>query len=348
MALDLKKAFDTVDHETLIKKLRHYGFKDKSNDWFKNYLSDRKQIACINGNLSEPLVMKTGVPQGSILGPLLFILYVNDLSVCLKKSVVNMYADDTIFYYAHRTPDEVSKVLQDDLHNVAQWLNANKLSLHLGKTNCMLITTSQKRHSLNDTTLGLSLDGSQIAQTENCKYLGVCIDQDLRFDMQVDAAIAGLKRALGIFSRAAQFLHAETKILLYNTIILPHIDYCSTVWGSSPHKKDLVRLQRIQNRAMRIILQCHHRTHVLDVLKALKWMSIKQRLLYNLYILLWKIVNNRVPDYLSHIFTPVSHMHNYNTRSSTTGNFFMHRTSQKSLSYLGAKYWNQLPQHIRD
>ena len=97
---------------------------------------------------------------------------------------------------------------------------------------------------------------------------------------------------------------------------------------------------------MRIILQCHHRTHVLDMLKALKWMSIKQRLLYNLYILLWKIVNNRVPDYLSHIFTPVSHMHNYNTRSSTTGNFFMHRTSQKSLSYLGAKYWNQLPQHI--
>ena len=161
-------------------------------------------------------------------------------------------------------------------------------------------------------------------------------------------ALGVFSRALGVFSRASTFLHADSKITLFNTLVLPHFDYCSTVWGSNMKKADIVRLQRLQNRAMRIILQCHPRTHILDMLRTLKWMSVKQRLFYNLCIFLWKIVNNQVPSYLQNIFTPVTEVHSYQTRASTSCKFFRSRSSPKTLSFIGTKIWNELPQHVRD
>ena len=149
--------------------------------WFRSYLTGRNQRACINGNLSEPLEIHTGVPQGSILGPLLFILYINDLSVCLKHSMVNLYADDTLFFCSDKSSDTVSNFLQEDLANVLDWLHANKLSLHIGKTTSVLICNNQKRKSLNS-NLGLSLNGTEVNQSDECKYLGVTFDQEFRFD----------------------------------------------------------------------------------------------------------------------------------------------------------------------
>ena len=348
VALDLKKAFDTVNHEILLNKLAHYGITDNNLLWFRNYLTNRKQIASINGNLSESLLITTGVPQGSILGPLLFILYVNDLNSCFKKSIVNMYADDTVFYCSASSVASVTQNLQCDLQTVANWLQANKLSLHIGKTNCMIICNNKKKEFLDNPILDLSLDGKNITQATDCKYLGVTLDSQMKFKIHVNDVINKMKRALGIFTRAAQFVDPSTRITLYNTLILPHLDYCSTVWCGSLNKSDLMRLQRIQNRAMRAILHCHPRTHILDLLRTLKWMSIKQRLHYNLCTFIWKIIHDQVPIYLSDIYTPVANIHNHNTRFSNNSSLFRRRTSHKSLSTLGAKIWNELPQHVRD
>ena len=135
VALDLRKAFDNVNHAILLHKLSYYGI---NSTWFKSYLSDRTQIAYINGQSSESLHVETGVPQGSILGPLLFLVYLNYLPTSLKYCRVNMYADDTAFYtYDHHNISDITHMLKSDLCDVSKWLDANKLSLHIGNMSSM-------------------------------------------------------------------------------------------------------------------------------------------------------------------------------------------------------------------
>jgi retron-type reverse transcriptase len=161
VALDLQKAFDTVNHSILLDKLNFYGIKGISNKWFQNYLSDRLQTAYINDTKSTSLPVINGVPQGSILGPLLFILYINDLPNCLQTCYANMYADDTTIYSIGPNVDSITKNLQTDLDKVNQWLYANKLSLHIGKTNCMIICSKQKQISLKKTTAEAVTSGTE-------------------------------------------------------------------------------------------------------------------------------------------------------------------------------------------
>ena len=134
-----------------------------------------------------------------------------------------------LFFCSDKSSDTVSNFLQEDLANVSDWLHANKLSLHIGKTTSMLICNNQKRKSLNS-NLGLSLNGTEVNQSDECKYLGVTFDQEFRFDSQIDEIVNKLKKALGVFSRAAKFLMTESQITLYNTLVLPHLDYCATFW----------------------------------------------------------------------------------------------------------------------
>ena len=212
----------------------------------------------------------------------------------------------------------------------------------------MIICDNRKREFRNNPNLDLILNGETISQETDCKYLGVTLDSQMKFQIHVNDVVNKMKRALGIFTRAAQFVDTGTQITLYNTLILPHLDYCSTVWSGSIGKGDLGRLQKIQNRAMRTILHCHPRTHISDMLRTLKWMSVKQRLHYNLCIFMWKIIHNQVPPYLSNICTPVADIHGHNTRFSSNSSLFRNRASPKTLSSLGVKIWNEIPQHVRD
>ena len=347
IALDLRKAFDTVNHDILLQKLSFYGIKGKNNQWFRSYLSDRIQVCSVFNNQSEPSRVTCGVPQGSILGPLLFILYVNDMPACFTKSEVNIYADDTAFYYCDFNVCNVKAVLQAEFISVSGWLCANKLSLHIGKTNSMLICNRQKLAHLDTTEIDISKDGESIEQVNQVKYLGLNVDSHLKFDMYMDQLIGKLNRSLGVLRRASRYVNQKTRITLYNTLILPHIDYCSTVWGGSIKKGDLMRLQRVQNSAMRIILECHPRTHIVDRLSALKWLNIEQRLHYNLCILMWKIVHEEVPMYLSNLFGHIKQIHSYNTRSSKNSKLFKVHSHPKSLHFQGTSAWNDLPQQAR-
>ena len=342
VALDLRKAFDTVDHNILLSKLQLYGFNTTPVGWFKSYLSDRTQLCCINGANSETKIVTCGVPQGSILGPLLFIIYINDIVTCTEYCDINMFADDTIFYLSNNNVDIINNHLQCDLNNIHQWLCANKLSLHIGKTNSMLIGSVKKvKHKNHE--LDLKLNEENINQTNNVKYLGVDLDENLKFDVHVDNLVNKINRGLGVLRHCSHYVPKSSLLTIYNTIVLPNFDYCSVVWGTC-NSTLLTRLQRLQNRAMRILLKCNYRTHISDMLNELKWMSVRQRIFYMSCVWMWKVKHGLVPDYLSSKFKINS---SYNTRSFSSDNYFVEICNHKSFQYTGTSAWNSLPPKIK-
>jgi hypothetical protein len=348
VALDLRKAFDTVNHAILTQKLSYYGVHGVNLNWFKSYLNERSQISNINGSFSNPLNVHTGVPQGSILGPLLFIIYINDLSMSLDQCSVNMYADDTAFYTKGHIANDTHAIictLQSDLCNVSEWLDANKLSLHIGKTACMLFCSKQKRRHVMEKTLDLSLHGQEIEQVKMYKYLGVTIDEDLTFNIHVDNVIKKINRSLGVLKRASPYVPLSNRITLYNTIVLPHFDYCCTLWDTCSESQ-ITRLQMLQNRGMRIILGCHHRTHVSDMLSTLKWLNVRQRFIFLKCTLMYNISNDKTPKYLKSVTPGISHV--YNTRSKKCNNIFQTHCHNKSLQFTGTSLWNNLPSQVKN
>ena len=296
---------------------------------------------------SDRLTVSCGVPQGSILGPLLFILYMNDLPQCFNLCEVNIYADDTAFYVSGNNVNEINLALQTEMDAVHQWLCANKLSLHVGKTVSMLICSRQKRAHLREQTISVSVGNEIVNQVEDLKYLGVTIDQNINFNDHVDNVCKKLRRALGILRRAAPFVDQNTRVTIYNTLLLPHFNYCSTIWGSGITQRNLDKLQLIQNCAMRIVLGCPPDTHIHTMLRELKWLNVHQHLLYNLNCLVWKTQNNLVPPYLYNTFPSQNSVHNYQTRSATNGDFAVTSSHKQSLLCNGAKQWNNLPQFLR-
>ena len=150
VALDLKRAFDTVDHGILIEKLKLYGFDEASILWFTNYLCGRTQCTCVNGSLSPLSEVEFGVPQGSILGPMLFLLFINDISESVKHCQLSLYADDTCLYFSSHDPHHIEICINEDLKSVASWLSANNLILNASKTECIMIGSRKKLDLFRD------------------------------------------------------------------------------------------------------------------------------------------------------------------------------------------------------
>ena len=185
MFLNLKKAFDTVDHEILLIKMNRCGIQGKTLDWFKSYLTNHTQRCSVNGCLSDFTTLKCGVPQGTILGPLLFLIYINDLPDCLSFSTPRMYADDTHITYADSDLHLIQSSLSHDLEKLSKWLVSNRLTLNATKTEFMLIGSRQRLSTLSD-TLELSIDNVLIEQVPSVKSLGIYIDDNLAWQSHID------------------------------------------------------------------------------------------------------------------------------------------------------------------
>ena len=186
LLLDLQKAFDTVDHEILCKKLETIGVLSVS--WFRSYLCDRKQFVQINSVLSDPGLVTCGVPQGSILGPLLFLIYVNDMSISVDADCkLVLYADDSAIFFAHKDPHVISQKLGSVLKQCSEWLVDNKLSLHLGKTECILFGPKRKLKGVQDFIV--TCNNHIIKASDHVKYLGVIIDNHLSGEHIVDSIV---------------------------------------------------------------------------------------------------------------------------------------------------------------
>ena len=176
--IDLHKAFDVVDHKPLLKKLQVYGLNTKSFKWFQSYLSGRYQKVCVDGKLSEPLSIHSGVPQGSILGPALFLLFINDLPLVLKNNI-GIYADDSTLYASVPTLAEVEEKIIPDIDAVSMWVKENKMKMNPAKTKYSIISTRQKIANSVKQSLDLSVDGMQLTKVELERVLGVYIESHL-------------------------------------------------------------------------------------------------------------------------------------------------------------------------
>lgn len=347
--LDFSKAFDLVNHEILIQKLQLYNFDYSSVHLLRSYLENRRQEVRLGKYTSNKTELIAGVPQGSVLGPLLFILFINDMPLVIKQSIIDIFADDATLQNSSNRIDEISKNLQTDVNCIQTWCTQNDMVLNETKTKSMVIGTKQRVSKLNSNLL-LSINNKNIENSECEKLLGVFIDQNLDFDKHIDYVCKNVSTKIALLSKIKKFLPLQTRKLYYNAYILPVIDYCLTVWGSVP-KFQLERLHKLQKRAARIILDMPLETPSLPLFEQLGWLNIYERLEYNKCILLYKTAHNLTPEYMHELFS-FNTSENYSSRSSSNNDMYIkrHKTKifEKSLQYSGPRLWNALPVSIRE
>ena len=246
--VDLQKAFDTVNHEILLEKLKHYGIRGIANEWFTTYLTNRKQFVSINGFDSCVKILRHGVPQGSVLGPLLFILYINDFHLAIKHSNVYHFADDTNLLHINESFKKTQKYLNFDLKFLHKWLLANKISLNCDKS--QMIIFHKPRTKLPD-KIKIKINGTILRHTHAIKYLGVYLDETLSGDQHCTELSKTLSRANGMLSKARHYVPEEIKSL-YHALFSSHLNYGSQIWGQTNniHQNKIFLLQKA---ALRII-----------------------------------------------------------------------------------------------
>ena len=275
--IDLKKAFDTVDHSILCKKLNHYGVKQGELSWFESYLSNRKQFCRVNGVDSKIGGIEFGVPHGSCLGPLLFLIYINDLPQAVQDSTVSMYADDTSLCYQSHDLTRLNEAINSDLKKLDTWLQGNKLSLNLAKTHSMLISTKQKQNILKSQNKDLDrkIRENELEVVKKTKYLGVQIDCSLDWKEQIKVVFNKVSRAVGFLRHAKSFLRKETLQTLYTGIVEPHLRYCCSVWGCAG-VTEINQLQKLQNRAARIKTNSSYDAPSRPLIEGMGWKTVDE------------------------------------------------------------------------
>ena len=265
--LDLKKAFDTVNHDVLLSKLNNYGIKDIPHKWFTSYLDKRTQKCSINGSLSQSCLLSCGVPQGTILGPL-FLLYINDLPNCLTNCQPRMYADDTHLTYAGVSTDNIESCLNNDLAKVHNWLTANKLTLNTTKTEFMLIGSRQRLSTLTNFSRP-EINGAPIDQVANAKSLGVIIDDNLSWSSHIDKLTKKIASGIGAIKRVRHLVPQATLQNIFSALVQPHLDYCNVVWGNCGVTLQQ-KLQKLQNsRAARVLTYSSYEASADNLIKIL-------------------------------------------------------------------------------
>ena len=298
--LDLKKAFDCVDHSILLRKLELYGIKGVELNWFKSYLSNRIQRCKIGQTISQPQKIRSGVPQGSNLGPLLFLLYINDLPNCLKYTKANMFADDTNLTTASLNKEELQRRLNFDLELMHNWLLANKLTLNKDKTEYMLIGSHQ-RLSTVETDPILEFGDTKIKRVKHAKSLGIIIDEQLLWKNQIEAISGKVSKGIGMLRRLKNCVPKTTLIKVYNALVLPYFDYCSLVWSNCSDQL-ISKLQKMQNRAARVITGRSYETPSNEILRELDWKPLVDHWGKNSLVFMYKAKRNELPEKLMNLF----------------------------------------------
>ena len=346
--LDLKKAFDTVDHNILLSKLEYYGITGLTLNWFNSYLNNRTQTCTLNNCTSSKALVRCGVPQGTILGPLLFLLYINDLPKCLIYSQPRMYADDTSITFASNDINRINECVSSDLCNIHNWLSANKLTLNMTKTEFLLIGSNQRLSNIKEKP-NILIEGEKVQQVFSSKSLGVQIDQHLTWENHISMISKKIASGISAIKRIRYFVPREILLTVYNALVQPHFNYCSIVWGNC-NKGLSQKLQKLQNRAARIITFSGYDVDTDGIFKSLNWKKLDHQRMIDKCIFMYKTLNRLTPAYLTSKFIDRNDTTSYSLRNSENKLAVPQPHTEyfkRSFSYSGAVLWNKLPLNMR-
>ena len=337
--LDFQKAFDKVPHKRLIHKLEKYGIRGQLSNWIVSFLSDRSQIVVLNGINSDEVKVTSGVPQGSVLGPTLFTIFINDLPNAVN-SKVRLFADDCIVYRTIKGNEDV-KALQNDVDIMQQWANESLMSFHPEK--CELLRVTNKRNPVKGT---YRMDDHILKDVNNKKYLGVTLQNKLNWNRHIQNICAKASSTLGVLRRNMGSCPRAVKERCYKTLVRPAVEYSSTVWD--PHtSQNIEKLERIQRRGARFVNNNYDRfASPSAMIKELGWEPLIERRAKAKAITTYKIINQLID-------IPRERFIQSNltcTRSQSTLLIPFCRTNIYKFSYFpsAAKLWNTVPVYIRD
>ena len=341
--LDLSKAFDTVNHAILLRKLEHYGFQKPTINLLRSYLTDRSISVYLNDDFSSKVKqIFNGVPQGSVLGPLLFIIYTNDVFNALDNALLSLYADDTSIYISGSDLQVAHNLLEKDTDNIIQWFEANCLKLNIEKSQFIIFGTRNMTKEAPQTPLRLR--DSAIQRQSSVEYLGIVLDENLNFNEHVNKVNTKLAKALGPLNLIKHLMPFRIRKQVSQALVLPHIKYCITVW-SGTSQVNISKISKTLNRACRQIL-CVNRDelHTAELYKRLGWLTVDQLINFHLHIDVFKLIHLNAPF---SIHLPPTHdtIHSHFTRNRSLFQVPTVRNSYgfHSLSYRFCHVWNNLP-----
>ena len=341
--VDLEKAFDTVNHSILLSKLEHYGIRHNALEWFRNYLTNRSQCVTVNGAKSSNLSINCGVPQGSILGPLLFIVYINDMHSALKRSIVHHFADDTNLLFSHKDPKVIEKIMNNELKLLYDWLCANKLSLNVGKTEFIIFRPPRTKL---ENRVVLKLNGKKIYESRKIKYLGLIMDDRLTWRFHINELCKKLGRAVGMFYKLRHLCPKKVLRSLYYSLFNSHLTYGIPVWGNT--SKILInKLEILQKRAIRAINFSDYTSPSSPIFKELEILKINDLYKAQTASLMWDLDHNELPVSLSSYFSRRNETHTHLTRLATSNKltinqFNTNKYGRQSFQIQGALLLNEL------
>ena len=343
--LDFSKAFDCVNHQILLRKLHVYGIRGIALDWFRSYLSNRIQYTTVNGEASNSQPINYGVPQGSVLGPLLFLIFINDLPKCSNLFKFTLFADDSTLScnFDNAPLDLIFNTIETELVKVNNWLINNRIKINIDKSK--FICFSYRKPVL---ARPVKLGDSFIYETDQIKFLGLVLDKHLKFINHIDHIQSKMSRSVGVLFKLNSFLPTSILKLLYNSLILPYLNYGVECWHAAPNYS-LEKLHVLQKKAIRAIFNQPYNAHTNGYFKNNGLLKLKDIYRLNLCTHMYKITESPANYDISLQPRTLSSIHSYNTRNSN--NIATPRcnrtTTQSSFLYQSAREWNILPQQIK-
>ena len=339
--IDLQKAFDTVNHKILINKLSYYGIRGTANDWFKSYLSNRTQYVSVNNYHSSNSPITHGVPQGSVLGPLLFLIYINDLNNAIKHSTTHHFADDTNLLFVNKSIKKINLSINEDLKLLCEWLRANRISLHTSKSEIILFRSV---HSKISKHLNFRLSGQKVTLSTSVKYLGIHLDQHLTWENHLKTLKPKLARAAGMLAKIRHYVPADALNSIYFAIFNSHLNYGNQIWCQTKTEKTN-QLARLQEKAIRIIKFKLAHEPVLPLFYKMKTLTMYDQVTLENCLFVFDQLNKNIPESFTDYFTKIQQVHDHNTRGAQNTHIYTPQIKTtlygiNSIIYQSITAWN--------